>query len=249
MTSQRAPERGPTEPGASASHARRRSAGAAWLRETAIILVSAFVLSFLVKTFLVQAFFIPSESMEDTLVRGDRVLVSKLTPGPFDLHRGDIVVFKDPGSWLGSTADQDQSALGEVLSDALTWVGLLPQDAGQHLIKRLIGLPGDRVACEGAGSPLTVNGVAIDEPYLAEGATPCDADRPFDTVVPAGHVWVMGDNRQDSADSRWHMGDPGGGAVPMDNIVGLTFVKVWPLDRAGALRNPSDTFAEVPDPS
>nr|WP_234346431.1 signal peptidase I [Cellulomonas timonensis] len=226
---------------------KRRSAGAVWLRETAIILVSAFILSFLVKTFLVQAFFIPSASMEDTLVEGDRVLVSKLTPGPFDLHRGDIVVFKDPGGWLPSSSTADQGAVAEKVSQALTWVGLLPQDSGEHLIKRVIGLPGDRVASEGSGEPVTVNGVAIDEPYVAQGVSPSDIS--FDITVPEGYVWVMGDNRSDSADSRYHLGDPGGGSIPIDNVVGMTFIKVWPFDRLGLLRNPSETFTEVPDPS
>ncbi|GAA3812269.1 signal peptidase I [Cellulomonas soli] len=223
---------------------RRPSAGLAWARETVIILGSALVLSLLVKTFLVQAFFIPSSSMHDTLVENDRILVSKLTPGPFDLRHGDIVVFKDPGGWLDPSVAEERSAVGEVVNDALTWVGLLPQDAGSHLVKRIIGLPGDHVACAGPGSPVTVNGVAIEEDYLAEGAVPSEVA--FDKVVPDGFLWVMGDNRQHSADSRFNTGKPGGGFVPIDNVVGVAFVTVWPLARASVLHNPSDVFADVP---
>ncbi|QGQ19675.1 signal peptidase I [Cellulomonas sp. JZ18] len=225
----------------------RRSGAWSWVRETAIILVSALVLSLVVKTFLVQAFFIPSQSMHDTLIENDRILVSKLTPGPRDLRRGDVVVFKDPGGWLPPTAEEPRGPVAAAVEDGLTWIGLLPQDAGEHLVKRVIGLPGDRVACAGPGEPVTVNGVPIDEPYLAAGAQP--SEEPFDVVVPERSVWVMGDNRQRSADSRFNQGRPGGGSVPMDNIVGVAFVTVWPLDRVTVLRNPSDTFAGVPDPS
>lgn len=229
---------------AAGSPGRRRGPVSSFLRETAIILVSAIVLSWLVKTFLAQAFFIPSASMHDTLLEGDRVLVSKLAPGPFDIHRGDIVVFSDPGGWL----DQQTVPETNVVQDALIAIGLMPQQSEDHLIKRVIGLPGDRVASTGDGSPLTVNGVPIDESeYLAPGASP--SERAFDVVVPSGSIWVMGDNRQHSADSRWHLGDPGGGSVPIDDVVGTAFVKLWPVDRIGLLRNPGDVFADVPDPS
>ncbi len=224
---------------------RRPTTAWSWVRETAIILVSALVLSLVVKTFLVQAFFIPSQSMRETLVQNDRILVSKLTPGPFDLRRGDVVVFKDPGGWLPPGIEQPRSALAEALNEGLTFIGLLPQDAGEHLVKRVIGLPGDRVACAGPGEPVTVNGVPVDEPYLAPGSQP--SEMAFDVVVPADSLWVMGDNRQQSADSRRNMGSPGGGSVPVDNVVGVAFVTVWPLDRLTILHNPSATFADVPD--
>jgi len=224
-----------------------RSGAMAMLRETVIILASALILSLIVKTFLVQAFFIPSPSMHETLIEDDRILVSKLTPGPFDLHRGDIVVFKDPGGWLPPGGEADAVGVRRVVNDALTWVGLYPQDAGEHLVKRVIGLPGDHVACLGPGEPVTVNGVALEEPYLAPGAMP--SEKAFDITVPANSLWVMGDNRQHSADSRWNQGKPGGGSVPIKNVVGVAFVTVWPLDRATILRNPSATFEDVPDPS
>ena len=218
-----------------------------FVRETAIVVVCALVLSVVVKTFLVQAFFIPSESMEDTLVYQDRILVNKLAPGPFDVHRGDIVVFKDPGGWLLSEQEQPQTRTTRALHKALAAVGLYPKDAGEHLVKRIIGLPGDHVVCGGADSSVTVNGEALDEPYLAHGAVPCD--EPFDTVVPADRLWVMGDNREHSADSHVHTTDPGGGSIPMGDVVGVAFVLVWPLSNATVLHNPAATFADVPDPS
>lgn len=244
------PEAGATPAGSSgetpASPPRR--GGGLWgaVRETVVVLASALVLSLLIKTFLAQAFYIPSASMHDTLVEGDRVLVSKLTPGPFELERGDIVVFKDPGGWLVVPPAMPQGALSEAVTSALTFIGLLPQDAGEHLIKRVIGLPGDEVACCDAQGRLTVNGVAIDEPYLHPGSVPSEVE--FTAVVPANHLWVMGDNRQNSQDSRAHLGDPGGGFVPMDDVVGTGVVVLWPIDRITLLRDPTATFAGVPDP-
>lgn len=202
------------------------------------------MLSLLIKTFLVQAFFIPSSSMEETLLVGDRVMVSKLAPGPLEVHRGDVVVFKDPGGWLPPRVEKEQPAWREAATAVLTFVGLLPQDSGEHLIKRVIGVAGDRVACCDDDGRVTVNDVPLDEPYLAPGAIPSELT--FSTTVPEGHVWVMGDNRQDSQDSRYKQGDPGGGSVPLDNVVGVAQLTVWPVDRWQVLRNPGATFAEVP---
>jgi len=201
------------------------------------------VLSLVVKTFLVQAFFIPSSSMHDTRLEGDRVVVNKLVPGPFDLHRGDVVVFADPGTWLTGVDVPDSSTL----QDALAALGLAPQSE-DHLIKRIIGLPGDHVVSAADGSPITVNGVAVDESaYLAAAASPSEIA--FEVDVPADALWVMGDNRQHSRDSRWHVGEPDGGFLPVDLVVGVAFATVWPLDRAALLRNPGGVFAEVPDPA
>ncbi|WP_315097499.1 signal peptidase I [uncultured Cellulomonas sp.] len=241
-----APDAGVTAHSATRRHAaaRRPSGAGSLLRETVIILVSAIVLSLLVKTFLVQAFFIPSQSMHDTLIEHDRILVSKLTPGPFDLRRGDIVVFKDPGGWLPADVTPEPGPLQGAVNSALTFIGLYPADANEHLVKRLIGLPGDRVACAGAGEPVTVNGEPLDEPYLAAGVQPSDIA--FDVTVPDDSVWVMGDNRSHSSDSRYNQGKPGGGSVPVDNVVGMAFVTVWPVERMGPLRNPTSTFTDVP---
>ena len=212
------------------------------LRETVTVVVIALGLSLLIKTFLVQAFYIPSESMENTLLIGDRVLVSKLTPGPFDLERGDVVVFSDPGDWLTLPPEPDDGPLREGFRDVLTFVGLLPADSGDHLIKRVVGLPGDKVACCDDEGHLTVNGKAVEEPYLFPGNAPSDDD--FSVTVPEGRLWVMGDHREVSQDSRYHR-ELADGTVPIDDVVGRAFVVVWPFDRAKLLRTP-DVFDQVP---
>ncbi|MCA5893250.1 signal peptidase I [Isoptericola sp. NEAU-Y5] len=216
------------------------------LRETAIIVVSALVLSWLIKTLLVQAFYIPSGSMEDTLEVGDRVMVSRLVPDAFDVHRGDIVVFKDPGGWLPPYEPPERTPVGQATANVLTFVGLMPAETGDHLIKRVIATPGDHVTCCDDEGRIQVNGEPIDETYIRPGSVP--SQDPFDKVVPEGMLWVMGDNRQESKDSRYNTGNPGGGFVPMDNVVGSTFAVVWPLTDATLLRNPGDVFDQVPEP-
>jgi signal peptidase I len=216
------------------------------LREVVLVLAIALGLSLLIKTFLVQAFFIPSPSMENTLIRGDRVLVSKLTPGPFDLDRGDVVVFADPDNWLSPVEREPQGPIRDGIRSGLMFVGLLPADSDEHLIKRLIGLPGDKVACCDANGRLTVNGVAIDEPYIYSGNVP--SEMKFAITVPADDIWVMGDHRAVSQDSRYHQDGKDGGAVPIKDVVGRAFVTVWPLDRFTVLGNHASTFAKVPAP-
>ena len=217
------------------------------VREVVVVVAMALVLSFVVKTWLLQAFFIPSGSMEDTLLVGDRVIVSKLTPGPVDLKHGDVVVFQDPGGWLEVLPPVQRAGLRGAIHDGLVFVGLLPAESEDHLIKRVIGLPGDHVVCCSPDRKLTVNGVAITEPYLKPGDEPSEMN--FDITVPAGHVWVMGDHRSDSEDSRFH--DPTGtgkdGSVPIDDITGRAVAVVWPLDRAGWLSDHEETFAAVPE--
>jgi len=217
------------------------------LRETAIIVISALIVSWLIKTFLVQAFFIPSESMEDTFERGDRVMVSRLVPRFFDVHRGDIVVFKDPGDWLGNYTSTDRGAFGNAMVTIFTGIGLLPQDSGEHLVKRTIGVGGDRVVCCNVQGQIEINGVPIEETsYIRPGSIPSQIA--FDVTVPPGMLFVMGDNRQNSQDSRFNTDKPYGGFVPIDNVVGTAFATVWPLDRATILRNPGSVFATVPTP-
>jgi len=217
------------------------------LKETAVIVVTALALSFLIKTFLVQPFFIPSESMADTLLVGDRVLVSKFAPGPLDVHRGDVVVFKDPGGWLSPSPDTRSNPVSDALHNVGVFVGLVPADAGEHLIKRVIGVESDVVECCDDDGRVRVNGVSIDEPYVAPGADPSEIE--FSTTVPANSLWVMGDNRQHSEDSRYHPGNPGGGSIPVANVVGVAFVKIWPVNRWSGMRNPGATFADVPEPA
>ena len=226
---------------------RRNPLGTAFamVREVGLVLVIALGLSLLIKTFLVQAFFIPSQSMENTLLVGDRVLVSKLTPGPFDLKRGDIVVFADSGKWLTPTLEAPENPITHGLKAGLTFVGLLPAESDEHLIKRIIGLPGDKVACCDAQGRMTVNGKAIDEPYLFPG-TEKASSIDFSVTVPPGRLWVMGDNRDDSGDSRLHQQAPGGGTIPESDVVGKAFVRVWPLSRFALLHNPSGSFRGVP---
>lgn len=219
------------------------------VREAAIILVTALVLSLLIKTFLAQAFYIPSASMEDTLDVGDRVMVSLLTPGPFELDRGDVVVFKDPGDWLTGVGQPDRGPVSDAMVQALTFVGVLPQDAGQHLIKRAIGLPGDQVACCDAAGRLTVNGKPVqEETYLKPGAEP-SADT-FDVTVPPGRLWVMGDNRGNSEDSRAHYiqadYDVRAATVPISNVVGKAAFVFYPWSNRQVIDDHDEVFAAVP---
>lgn len=214
----------------------------AFLREVAIVLVSALVISLVLKTFFIQPFYIPSVSMETTLDVGDRIVVNKLAPGPFDVERGDVVVFLDPGDWLAGEPAPELSPVEQ----ALTWVGLLPENAGEHLVKRIIGLPGDRITCCDDDGRISVNGVAIDETYVIDGAEPSVLE--FDVTVPEGSVWVLGDNRPRSADSRYHGSSEAAGFVPIENIVGRVFVVIWPLDHLTLLDRPDEVFEGVPDP-
>ncbi|CAI3800059.1 signal peptidase I [Pseudarthrobacter sp. MM222] len=242
---------GPAHAGPESKRARRakakegRSQLFLWLKEVATVVVVAIVLSFLIKTFLFRAFYIPSESMVNTLDVNDRIFVNLLVPEPFALQRGDVVVFKDTKGWLAPAEEKPDGPFTWV-QDGLTFVGLLPDNSEQHLVKRVIGLPGDRVVCCDAGGQLTVNGTPLAENYINAAEAPVVHE--FDVVVPAGKVWVMGDNRNHSADSRAHL-DSGGGFVDVADIEGKAAVIAWPLNRITALDNYPGVFQNVPAPS
>ena len=227
----------------------RRRGWVIFLRDVLVIVVIALLVSFLVKTFLVRSFYIPSASMNQTLVIDDRILVDEITPRFGGYERGDVVVFRDPGGWLDPTPQAPRSPFVEGVDWVLSLVGLAAPDSDEHLIKRVIGLPGDHVVCCDALGQITINGQAINEtPYLnlpPGKAAPTDV--PFDVTVPGNSLWVLGDNRDNSRDSRYNQDKPGAGFVPLDNVVGRAFLITWPFDRFGLIDFRHDVFAGVPD--
>ncbi|RKE63210.1 signal peptidase I [Microbacterium sp. AG238] len=220
------------------------------LRDILVIVAIALAVSFLVKTFLVRSFYIPSGSMERTLLKDDRILVDQLTPRFGGYSRGDVVVFRDPGGWLPATVEPARPPLVEGMDWVLSVVGLSAPDSKDHLIKRIIGMPGDHVVCCNAVGQITVNDVPIDESSyvsLAEGQS-APQEVPFDVTVPENSLWVLGDNRDHSRDSRYNRDQPSQGFVPLDNVVGRAFLITWPLDRFGLIDFHHDSFAGVPAP-
>jgi signal peptidase I len=200
-------------------------------QETLLLVGSAVVLALIIKTFFLQAFYIPSGSMRDTLQVDDRILVQKVSYWFGDVERGDIVVFDDPGGWLGA---DEGAGPGNPVTKAMSALGLYP--TGGHLVKRVVGVGGDTVACDTRGD-LLVNGEVLDETsYVTVPEQSCTEE--FEVEVPDGYLWVMGDNRRHSADSRAHIGQPGGGFIPEDDVVGKVFVVVWPFDRWELVHRP-----------
>jgi signal peptidase I len=220
----------------------------AFLKEVTVVVVGAVIVASLLRGFVGQMFLIPSISMENTLHVDDRVVVEKLS----SVKRGEVVVFSDPGGWLTGTTTRERGPIGK----AFQFVGVLPDTSTEHLIKRVIGLPGDHVVCCDAAGRLTVNGQALDEAsYLGTGPDGVQAQPSaikFDVVVPPGHFFVMGDNRDHSRDSRCHLNDIQGEAtkgqnafVSQDLVIGRAVAVVWPFDRRHRLPVP-DTFETVP---
>lgn len=236
---------------ASTPPTKRRRGFLVFLRDVLVIVVIAALVSFVVKTFVVRSFYIPSASMERTLMVKDRILVDELTPRWNDYERGDVVVFKDPGGWLdGVPQTPAQPPLIEAFDWMLNVIGISATDSQDHLVKRVIGLPGDHVVCCNALGQITVNGAPIDELgylNLPDGDTAA-SNEPFDVVVPEGSLWLLGDNRDRSRDSRAHQDLPGGGFVPIENVVGKAFFTTWPFDRMGTIDGHHDSFNGVPDP-
>jgi signal peptidase I len=220
----------------------------AFLKELTAVVVGAVVVASLLRGFVGQMFLIPSVSMEDTLRVSDRVVVEKLST----VKRGEIIVFKDPGGWLTGPAAPKRGLVGQ----AFQFIGILPDPSTEHLIKRVIGMPGDRVVCCDTAGRLTVNGAVLDETgYLftdRDGVQVSPSSIPFDVLVPAGHVLVMGDHRDRSSDSRCHLDDPTPGGVKGENafvdtdlVVGRAIAVAWPFPRRHTLPIP-DTFEAIP---
>ncbi|MEO3977307.1 signal peptidase I [Streptomyces sp. CAU 1734] len=223
---------------------RRRSV----VTEIPLLLAVALAIALILKTFLVQAFVIPSGSMEQTIRIQDRVLVDKFTPWfGSRAERGDVVVFKDPGGWLqaeAAPAGNDDPVVVKQIKQGLTFIGVLPSDDEQDLIKRVVAVGGDTVKCCDPQGRITVNGVPLSEPYLHPGNTP--SDRKFEVAVPPGRLFVLGDHRSNSADSRAHLDGEDRGTVSEDEVVGRAVVIAWPMRHWRTLEE-RETFASVPD--
>lgn len=233
---------------------RKRKQLPVW-QETILLLAVALVMAVVLKAFFVQAFYIPSESMEPGLIENDRILVQKVSYwGDDQPERGDVVVFKDPDNWL---PEKDSAEPTNIVSKALTKIGLFP--TGGHLVKRVIGVPGDTVECCDDEGRLSVNGYTLDESdYVAEGArcaAPMLGCKMRPVTIPDGHLLVMGDNREQSADSTAHMCrnpkaeqcPPTRGLVPISDVVGKVWTLIWPSSRWDVLGRPT-VFEKVPDP-
>jgi signal peptidase I len=227
---------------------RRRRSVLLFLRDILFILLAAIVISFVIKTFFIRSFYIPSPSMENTLMVNDRVIVSLLTPGLTPLQHGDIVVFQDPGGWL---TDLPPASPSSPVNDVLAFIGLAAPTDSNHLIKRVIGLPGDHVQCCNVLGQMMVNGVPLDEPYinLPPGVTRSDPYT-FNVTVPKGDIWVMGDNRNDSEDSAYHETKHDTSPfVPLRDVTGQALLISWPFNRWTFLGNYPVVFSDVPSKS
>lgn len=217
-----------------------------FIRDIVLIFLAAVIISVGIKAFLVRSFYIPSGSMESTLQINDRIIVNELVPRMVAIERGDVVVFQDPGGWLTPRAQPDRNWFMTGVDWTLAVVGLSAPDSNDHLVKRVIGLPGDTVECCNTFGQLSINGVPLDETYLElpSGVTEASGTD-FEVTVPDDALWVMGDNRYDSLDSRYNRNKPGKGFVPVENVVGRAFLVSWPAERWSWLDNYPTVFGGV----
>jgi signal peptidase I len=230
-------EQAPADDAAKAKTTKRKRS---FWRDLLVIVVAALVLTILLKAFVVQVFSIPSGSMENTLLPGDRILVSKIVYRFRPIDRGDIVVFSGAGSWDPPTRPP-ANWFDRILGDAADLVGIAGPST--DYVKRVIGVPGDHVACCNDKGQVTVNGVPLSESsYVYPQDAPSQLR--FNITVPPGRLWVMGDNRGDSDDSRYRGNDPGGGTIPESAVVGRAFLIIWPLSRVSDLPIPN-TFKQT----
>ena len=206
-----------------------------FFQEFPFLIVVALVVSLLIKSFLVQFFFIPSGSMENTLQIDDRVAVNRLPFISNNIKRGDVVVFRDPDNWLPAADMETAPFVIAKAKAALVAVGVLPNPAKQYLVKRIVGVEGDRVICCTTTGKITVNGQEMIEPYIFAGNVPSDMN--FDVTVPKGKLWVMGDHRGASADSRFHQDDINKGFVPLNRVTGRVLAVIWPIKNISLVPN------------
>lgn len=192
-----------------------------------MLIAVAVIVSIIIKTFLVQFFYIPSGSMENTLLVNDRVAVNKLGNFFSEVDRGDVVVFRDTAGWLPEESGDFGNGLLDRMKEGLVFIGILPDPAKQYLIKRVIGVGGDQVVCCDQDGRLTINGTSVEEPYIYPGDKASESE--FDVTVPKGFIWVMGDHRGASADSRYHRDDANEGFVPLSAVTGRAVAIVWPI--------------------
>jgi signal peptidase I len=206
-----------------------------FLHEFPVLIVVALVVSLFIKTFIVQFFFIPSGSMENTLQVDDRVAVNRIPFIANDIKRGDVVVFRDPDNWLPAADFETAPFVIAKLKSALVAVGVLPNPAKQYLVKRVVGVAGDHVICCTNTGKITVNGQELNEPYIFAGNVPSDMN--FDVTVPKNKIWVMGDHRGASADSRYHQEDINKGFVPLNRVTGRVLAVIWPIKNISLVPN------------
>ena len=225
----------------------RKNFFVAFVVDLVVVLGAALVLSLVIKTFLIRSFFIPSGSMLETLQIDDRIIVNQLTPALYPIERGDVVVFKDPGGWLGPDIQESTDPMTVAVDWFLSAFGITAPDSKQHLVKRVVGIEGDRVICCDDDGLITINGVPISESYIAPGQAPSNVE--FAVTVPSNSLWVLGDNRGNSEDSRFHAELPSRGFVSNDWVVGRAFVISWPFENWKLLDSYPDVFKNVPNSS